>query len=74
MPEGNDHYIVAGPDIGALQPVGTLKPNPLGLYDILGEVDQIMLDPYRLNRVGRLHGQVGGVLLRGENYLSGQSR
>lgn len=70
MPEGSEQYIVAGPDIGGIQAVGSLKPNPLGLYDMLGNVDQMLLDGYRLNRVGRLQGLNGGILIRGGNYLA----
>ena len=70
MPEGIDHYVMAGPDIagGSARAVGSMLPNPLGLYDMLGEVDQMLLEPFRLNRVGRSHGQAGGILVRGGNY------
>ena len=70
MPEGVDHYVMAGPDVagGSAHAVGSMLPNPLGLYDMLGEVEQMMLDPYRLNRVGRAHGQAGGILVRGGDY------
>ncbi|MBS1075704.1 MAG: SUMF1/EgtB/PvdO family nonheme iron enzyme [Gluconobacter sp.] len=70
MPEGADQYIAAGPDLGGMQRVGQMKPNPLGLYDMLGEASQMMLEPYRLNRVGRLQGLAGGILVCGGNYLS----
>lgn len=57
---------------GEKQPVGLLKPNPLGLYDILGNVDELMLEPFRLNKVGRLHGQAGGALVKGGNYMTSE--
>lgn len=41
------------------------KPNPLGLFDIYGNVEELMLEPFRLNAVGRTHGQPGGLVTRG---------
>ena len=72
MPEGIERYALAGTRLTAGKPqqVGLLLPNPLGLYDMLGNVSQMMLTPYRLNRVGRLHGQAGGITLRGGSYAS----
>lgn len=70
MPEGIEQYVMAGSELanGQVQAVGTMKPNPLGLYDMLGEVGQMMQDYYHLNRVGRLHGQTGGIIVKGGNY------
>lgn len=73
MPEGMAaHVWFAGPDSasGRARPVGSLKPNPLGLHDMLGNVAEWVLEPYRLNRVGRPHGLVGGVVARGGHYLT----
>ena len=50
--------------------IGTLKPNPLGIHDILGNVAELVLDPFRLDAVGRLHGQAGGFTVRGGSYRS----
>jgi hypothetical protein len=47
------------------RPVGTKKPNPLGFHDMLGSVEELTLEPFRLNRVGRAHGQIGGFVTRG---------
>lgn len=55
---------------GKPQAVGGLKPNALGLHDMLGNLDEIVLDPYRLNRLDRLHGQAGGFIVRGGNYFT----
>ncbi|WP_404382953.1 formylglycine-generating enzyme family protein [Caenispirillum salinarum] len=55
---------------GHLQPVGLLEPNPLGLHDILGNVEEIMLEPFRMVRVQRHHGQVGGMVSRGGSCLT----
>ncbi len=52
------------------QPIGLLKPNPLGLYDMLGNAAEMVLDPYRLNRISRLQGQAGGIIAKGGDYLT----
>ena len=41
------------------------KPNPLGLLDIYGNAEELMLEPFRLNAIGRSHGQSGGLVTRG---------
>ena len=61
-------YAGSSSSAGQLQSVGTLKPNPLGLFDMLGNVEEIVLDPFHLNRVGRLHGQPGGMVVRGGSF------
>ncbi len=54
---------------GKPQVIGLLKPNPLGLYDLLGNVEELMLEPYRGTLAGRPHGQVGGLVARGGSCL-----
>lgn len=51
-----------------LNAVGLLKPNPLGLHDMLGNVGEFVLDPFRLNKLSRLHGQAGGQIVKGGDY------
>jgi hypothetical protein len=70
MPDGIEHYAVSGEVAdGRPQQIGEeAEPNPLKLYDILGSVEQMMAEPFRLNRVGRLEGDAGGVILRGGDY------
>lgn len=72
-PEGPARHIWYG-DSGSsnmeLNAIGLLKPNPLGLHDILGNLDEYMLEPFRLNHISRLHGQAGGAILKGGNYLT----
>lgn len=50
---------------GSIRPVGMKLPNPLGIYGMFGGVEELMLEPFRLNRTGREHGQTGGVVTRG---------
>lgn len=62
----------AGPQSsnGRMRPAGLLAPNPLGLHDILGNADEMMFEPFRLRTHGRSHGQAGGFVVRGGNYLT----
>jgi formylglycine-generating enzyme required for sulfatase activity len=58
---------------GKLQLAGLLKPNPVGLHDILGNVDEMLFEPFRLNKLDRQHGQAGGYILRGGNFRTTQA-
>ena len=76
MPEGINSYEWFGgsqSSNGKLQVTGLLKPNPLGLHDILGNVNEMMLEPFRINKLNRLHGQAGGMVVRGGNYQTNQA-
>ncbi|RJF88186.1 hypothetical protein D3874_15150 [Oleomonas cavernae] len=76
-PDGIEAYAwVDGPRSadGQLRPVGLLKPNPLGLYDVLGNAAEWVLEPYRLVRVARLHGQAGGQIARGGDFRTAGGR
>lgn len=54
-----------GVNFGGLGVIGKRKPNALGLYDVYGNAEEMMLEPYRLNVAGRNHGQQGGLITRG---------
>jgi len=68
----NDHafHLAPGSSRGKLGPVGLRKPNPLGLFDIYGNAEELVLEPFRLNVLGREHGQVGGIVTRGGSAQS----
>lgn len=73
MPEGLNRYVwFAGTQSanGKPQLTGLLQPGPLGLFDMLGNLDEIVLEPFRLNKMGREHGAAGGFVVRGGNYLT----
>jgi hypothetical protein len=71
MPEGMARYVwYQGTDSAnnELNAIGLLKPNPLGLHDMLGNAGEFVLDPFRLNKLSRLHGQAGGQTVKGGDY------
>lgn len=73
MPDGMERYVWYAGSKSAnnkLQLTGLLEPNPLGLHDLLGNADEFVADAYRLNRVSRAHGRVGGYIVKGGNYLT----
>lgn len=75
MPEGMNNYEwYAGAQSanGKLQLSGLLQPNPLGLHDMLGNASEMMFESFRLNKLDRNHGQAGGYIVRGGNFLSQQ--
>ena len=76
MPEGAARYVWYQGTESAnneLNAVGLLKPNPLGLHDMLGNAGEFVLDPFRLNKLSRLHGQAGGATVKGGDYRTPQA-
>lgn len=65
-----DVAMIQGSARGNLLPVGLRGPNPLGLYDVYGNAEELMFEPFRLNALGRNHGQAGGLVTRGGSVLS----
>lgn len=55
---------------GRVVAIGLRQPNALGLYDIYGNAEELMLEPFRLNVVGRPGGQIGGIVTRGGSVES----
>lgn len=62
----------SAPD-GKIRVIGLKEPNPLGLYDILGNASEMMLDPFYATRTGRLHGQSGGYIVRGGSVINSKA-
>lgn len=66
MPDGIEHHVWFNETAeGRVRPIGVLDANPVGLHDILGNVEEIALEPFRLQRLDRAHGQPGGYVVRG---------
>ena len=55
---------------GEPQAIGLKRPNPLQLHDMLGNAEEIVLEPFRMNKLGRLHGQIGGFITRGGSVMT----
>ena len=45
--------------------VGLLEADRLGLHDMLGNAEEMVMDPFRLTRGGRAGGRTGGIIARG---------
>ena len=58
---------------GGISDIGLLKPNPLGLHDILGNAGEMVFDPFRLRKLNRSHGQAGGYVIRGGDINTPQA-
>lgn len=75
MDEGLDaHAWHQGVARGAGRPVGLRGANPLGLHDLYGNAEELVLEPFRANAAGRFHGQAGGLVTRGGSFLTAPER
>ncbi|MDD2877305.1 MAG: SUMF1/EgtB/PvdO family nonheme iron enzyme [Acidiphilium sp.] len=71
-PDQMAEYAVSGEGFttGKPSPIGSRKPNPLGLYDMLGNIGQWNFGLYRITKLGRLGGPAGGFVVRGGSYMT----
>ena len=52
--------------------IGSRLPNPLGLYDMAGNVAEMVLDPFQFSLGGRLGGAAGGFVRKGGSFMTGE--
>lgn len=71
MAEGMPRYVWFNQSAeGRVRPLGVLAPNPAGVHDILGNLEEIVLEPFQLRRLSRAHGRSGGYVVRGGSVHS----
>ncbi|MNQ70836.1 Formylglycine-generating sulfatase enzyme [compost metagenome] len=67
------NQVAGGTGQGArLLPVGLKKPNPIGLFDVIGNAAEMVEEPFQLVHAGRRQGTYGGFVVKGGNYLEGE--
>ncbi|AOE62952.1 formylglycine-generating enzyme family protein [Pseudomonas corrugata] len=55
-----------------LLPIGTKLPNPIGLFDVIGNAAEMVQESFQLVHSGRRQGAYGGFVVKGGNYLEGE--
>ncbi|WP_367373656.1 formylglycine-generating enzyme family protein [Pseudomonas lini] len=55
-----------------LMPIGTKLPNPIGLFDVIGNAAEMVQESFQLVHSGRRQGTYGGFVVKGGNYLEGE--
>jgi formylglycine-generating enzyme required for sulfatase activity len=55
-----------------LMPIGTRLPNPIGMFDVIGNAAEMVQESFQLVHAGRLQGTYGGFVAKGGNYLEGE--
>ena len=56
--------------VDPIRGVGTRLPNLLGLHDVVGNAEELILEPFRAIRADMMHGHGGGILVRGGSALT----
>ncbi|MEN0108654.1 MAG: SUMF1/EgtB/PvdO family nonheme iron enzyme, partial [Pseudomonas sp.] len=56
-----------------LLPIGTKLPNPFGLFDVIGNAAEMVQESFQLVHAGRRQGTYGGFVVKGGNYLEGET-
>ncbi|HLD65180.1 MAG TPA: SUMF1/EgtB/PvdO family nonheme iron enzyme [Pseudomonas sp.] len=56
-----------------LLPIGMKRPNPIGLFDVIGNAAEMVQESFQLVHAGRRQGTYGGFVVKGGNYLEGES-
>lgn len=70
LPLADVAVVMDGRGDGALRGIGGKAPNLLGLYDVVGNVSEMVHELFRLRRPDAAHGARGGFILRGGNALT----
>lgn len=55
-----------------LTPIGTKLPNPIGMFDVIGNAAEMVQESFQLVHAGRRQGTYGGFVAKGGNYLEGE--
>ncbi|KAF0862149.1 SUMF1/EgtB/PvdO family nonheme iron enzyme [Pseudomonas sp. LD120] len=55
-----------------LMPIGTKLPNPIGMFDVIGNAAEMVQESFQLVHSGRRQGTYGGFVVKGGNYLEGE--
>lgn len=68
-----DHIVAAVYDatLHDAAPIGSRRPNPLGIHDMLGNCAEMIQTPFQLVAAGQLVGGYGGFLLKGGSWRAG---
>lgn len=52
--------------------IGSKLPNPVGMFDVIGNAAEMVQESFQLVRAGRRQGAYGGFIAKGGNYLEGE--
>jgi hypothetical protein len=51
--------------------IGRMQPNPAGLYDTIGNVEEMTISTFHLIKGDRIHGSGGGFVVKGGSFKDG---